>query len=128
MCYLAIKELANIAEDVIIVTSSLTKDMTGKEDSFRASAIRALCKITDTQMLAGIERYLKQAIVDKNPAVSSAALVSSLVRCCFDIEKLVYSMFYINQCMHKIISNCEEEQVNLEISTLANLTLETILL
>ena len=101
MCYLAIKELANIAEDVIIVTSSLTKDMTGKEDSFRASAIRALCKITDTQMLAGIERYLKQAIVDKNPAVSSAALVSSLVRCCFDIEKLVYSMFYINQCMHK---------------------------
>ena len=91
MCYLAIKELANIAEDVIIVTSSLTKDMTGKEDSFRASAIRALCKITDTQMLAGIERYLKQAIVDKNPAVSSAALVSSLVRCCFGKEHLIKS-------------------------------------
>ena len=88
MCYLAIKELANIAEDVIIVTSRLTKDMTGKEDSFRASAIRALCKITDTQMLAGIERYLKQAIVDKNPAVSSAALVSSLVRCSFGTEHL----------------------------------------
>lgn len=78
MCYLAIKELANVAEDVIIVTSSLTKDMTGKEDMFRASAIRALCKITDSQMLAGIERYLKQAIVDKNAPVSSAALVSSL--------------------------------------------------
>jgi len=78
MCYLAIKELANVAEDVIIVTSSLTKDMTGKEDSFRSSAIRALCKITDSQMLTGIERYLKQAIVDKNAAVSSAALVSSL--------------------------------------------------
>jgi hypothetical protein len=31
-------------------------------------------------MLQGIERYLKQAIVDKNPAVSSAALVSSVVR------------------------------------------------
>ena len=79
MCYLAIKELANIAEDVIIVTSSLTKDMTGKDESFRAPAIRALCRITDSQMLAGIERYLKQAIVDKNPSVSSAALVSSLV-------------------------------------------------
>lgn len=78
MCYLAIKELANVAEDVIIVTSSLTKDMTGKEDMFRASAIRVLCKITDSQMLAGIERYLKQAIVDKNAPVSSAALVSSL--------------------------------------------------
>lgn len=83
MCYLAIKELANIAEDVIIVTSSLTKDMTGKEDMFRASAIRALCKITDSQMLAGIERYLKQAIVDKNSSVSSAALVSALVRLFF---------------------------------------------
>ncbi|KXJ05257.1 Coatomer subunit gamma-2, partial [Exaiptasia diaphana] len=47
MVYLAIKELASIAEDVIIVTSSLTKDMTGKEDMFRGSAIRALCKITD---------------------------------------------------------------------------------
>merc|ERR1711962_373227 len=78
MCYLAIKELAGIAEDVIIVTSSLTKDMTGKEDLFHASAIRALCKITDSQMLTGIERYLKQAIVDKNPSVSSAALVSAL--------------------------------------------------
>lgn len=42
-----IKEMAEIAEDVIIVTSSLTKDMTGKEDQFRGPAIRALCKITD---------------------------------------------------------------------------------
>lgn len=30
-------------------------------------------------MLQSIERYMKQAIVDKNHAVSSAALVSSLV-------------------------------------------------
>jgi len=30
-------------------------------------------------MLQSIERYMKQAIVDKNYAVSSAALVSSLV-------------------------------------------------
>ena len=47
MVYLAIKEMATIADDVIIVTSSLTKDMTGKEDVYRASAIRALCAITD---------------------------------------------------------------------------------
>ncbi len=45
--YLSIKELSTIANDVIIVTSSLTKDMTGKEDSHRGPAIRALCKITD---------------------------------------------------------------------------------
>ena len=29
-------------------------------------------------MIAGVERFLKQAIVDKNPAVASAALVSAL--------------------------------------------------
>ncbi|GJQ71483.1 gammaCop [Trypoxylus dichotomus] len=78
MVYLGIKELSSIADDVIIVTSSLTKDMTGKEDLYRAAAIRALCSITDMTMLQAIERYMKQAIVDRNSAVSSAALVSSL--------------------------------------------------
>jgi len=77
LVYLGIKELSGIAEDVIIVTSSLTKDMTGKEDNYRAPAIRALCTITDPVMLQAIERYMKQAIVDRNQAVSSAALVSS---------------------------------------------------
>lgn len=52
--------------------------MTGREDVYRPSAIRALCRITDTGMLQAIERYMKQAIVDKVPSVSSAALVSSL--------------------------------------------------
>ncbi|VVC44848.1 Armadillo-type fold,Coatomer, gamma subunit, appendage, Ig-like subdomain,Clathrin/coatomer adaptor [Cinara cedri] len=81
MVYLGIKELSGIAEDVIIVTSSLTKDMTGKEDTYRAAAIRALCSITDVSMLQTIERYMKQAIVDKNPGISSAALVSCLHLC-----------------------------------------------
>ncbi|XP_037299870.1 coatomer subunit gamma-2 [Manduca sexta] len=78
LVYLCIKELSSTAQDVIIVTSSLTKDMTGKEDLYRAAAIRALCTITDSTMLQAIERYMKQAIVDKNPAISSAALVSAL--------------------------------------------------
>lgn len=78
MVYLGIKELSSIAEDVIIVTSSLTKDMTGREDFYRAPAIRALCSITDPTMLQAVERYMKQCIVDRNSAVSSAALVSSL--------------------------------------------------
>ncbi|VDO60573.1 unnamed protein product [Heligmosomoides polygyrus] len=77
LVYLAVKDLSGIADDVIIVTSSLTKDMTGREDVYRAAAIRALCRITDTGMLQTIERYMKQAIVDKNGAVASAALVSS---------------------------------------------------
>lgn len=78
MVYLGIKGLSTISDDVIIVTSSLTKDMTGKEDSYRAAAIRALCSITDATMLQSIERYMKQAIVDRMPSIASAALVSSL--------------------------------------------------
>ena len=39
---------------------------------------RALCSITDATMLQSIERYMKQAIVDKMPSIASAALVSSL--------------------------------------------------
>lgn len=45
---------------------------------YRGSAIRALCSITDNTMLQAVERYMKQCIVDKNPSVSCAALVSSL--------------------------------------------------
>ncbi|XP_066452260.1 coatomer subunit gamma-1 [Eleutherodactylus coqui] len=89
MCYLTIKEMASISEDVIIVTSSLTKDMTGKDDSYRGPAVRALCKITDSTMLQAIERYMKQAIVDKVPSVSSSALISSLhlLKTSFDVVK-----------------------------------------
>lgn len=54
------------------------KDMNSKIDMYRANAIRVLSKITDGTLLTQIERYLKQAIVDKNPVVASAALVSGI--------------------------------------------------
>jgi coatomer protein complex subunit gamma len=78
MMYLFIKEVAETCnpDDVIIVTSSLTKDMNSNDDLYRANAIRVLARIIDSQMLGAIERYIKQAIVDKNYLVSSAALVS----------------------------------------------------
>ncbi|OON18421.1 coatomer gamma subunit appendage domain protein [Opisthorchis viverrini] len=87
MVYLVIKELSTVADDVIIVTSSLTKDMTGSEAAFRGPAIRALCTITDASMVQSIERYLKQAVVDKSPAIASAVLTSAikLMRVCPDI-------------------------------------------
>ena len=46
---LALKEMFTVVSDVIIVTSSLTKDMTDKKDSHRGPAIRALCKITSVR-------------------------------------------------------------------------------
>jgi coatomer protein complex subunit gamma len=78
MVYLVIKALTASAEEVIIVTSCLTRDMHSKNDLYRANAIRVLCSITDASMMAQIERFLKQAIVDKQPFVASAALVSGL--------------------------------------------------
>ncbi|KAI8391211.1 adaptin N terminal region-domain-containing protein [Radiomyces spectabilis] len=78
MMYLVIKELSKTAEDVIMVTQSLIKDIQSKQETiYRANAIRALCLITDPSMIQGIERILKASIVDKTPSVSSAALVSS---------------------------------------------------
>ncbi|CAK9858868.1 unnamed protein product [Sphagnum jensenii] len=78
MVYLVIKEISPSSDEVIIVTSSLMKDMNSKTDLYRANAIRVLCRITEGGLLGQIERYLKQAVVDKNPVVSSAALVSGI--------------------------------------------------
>ncbi|KIW65007.1 hypothetical protein PV04_07299 [Phialophora macrospora] len=78
MVYLILKELAHTAEDVIMSTSIIMKDMTvGSEIIYKANSIRALCRIIDATTVQGIERLIKTAIVDKSPAVSSAALVSS---------------------------------------------------
>jgi len=78
MVYLVIKEICPGSDEVIIVTSSLMKDMNSKVDLYRSNAIRVLCKIIDGQLLAQIERYLKQAVVDKSAVVASAVLVSGL--------------------------------------------------
>ncbi|KEY68139.1 hypothetical protein S7711_08330 [Stachybotrys chartarum IBT 7711] len=78
MVHLIIKELATSAEDIIMVTSTIMKDTGGSSDAiFRPNAIRALCRIIDATTVQSIERVMKTAIVDKNPSVSSAALVSS---------------------------------------------------
>jgi coatomer protein complex subunit gamma len=48
MVYLVIKELSKIAEDVIMVTSSIMKDMQPNlEAIYRPNAIRALARIID---------------------------------------------------------------------------------
>ena len=48
MVYLIIKELAETAEDVIMVTSSIMKDTAvGSDVVYRPNAIRALCRIID---------------------------------------------------------------------------------
>jgi coatomer protein complex subunit gamma len=79
MVYLFIKEVAETCDpdDVIIVTSCLTKDMTCDVDLYRANALRVLARIVDAAMLGAIERYVKQAVVDSSGQVASSALVSA---------------------------------------------------
>ncbi|CAO3648471.1 unnamed protein product [Mucor fragilis] len=101
MMYLVIKELSGIAEDVIMVTQSLIKDIQSKQDTvYRANAIRALCLITDPAMIQGIERILKASIVDKVPSVSSAAIVSS------------YHLYHVAKDIIKRWTNEVQEAVN----------------
>ena len=78
MVYLCIKEFIPSSDEVIIITSSLMKDMNSNNDLYRANAIRVLCKIIDSQMLLQIERYLKQAVVDKSAVVASAVLAGAI--------------------------------------------------
>lgn len=78
MVYIAIKELASTANDVIMVTSSIMKDVQASSDNiYKPNAIRALVRIIDASIVQNIERLMKTAINDKQSSVSSAALVSS---------------------------------------------------
>lgn len=51
MVYLCIKDICPSADEVIIVTSSLMKDMNSKTDLYRSNSVRVLCKIIDSQLL-----------------------------------------------------------------------------
>ncbi|WVZ19916.1 hypothetical protein V8G54_007238 [Vigna mungo] len=72
MVYLMIKEISPSADEVIIVTSSLMKDMNSKIDMYKANAIRVLCRITDGTLLSQIERWSNEV---QEAVQSRAALV-----------------------------------------------------
>ena len=101
MVYLVIKELSTIAEDVIMVTSSIMKDMQPNlEVVYRPNAIRALTRIIDAQSVQSVERFFKAALVDRSPPVASASLVSS------------YHLFPISSNLIKRWSNEVQEGVS----------------
>ena len=82
MVYLVIKELSSIAEDVIMVTSSIMKDMQPNlEVVYRPNAIRALARIIDVSDTHGSHcgmLSLSTEFVRRNPynppSVSSSQL------------------------------------------------------
>jgi len=77
MVYVLLKDISEGAGSVFMVTNCLSKDMQSKNDNYRANAIRS-SRILDAGTVAQIDRYLKAAVVDKSPFVSSAALVCGI--------------------------------------------------
>ena len=63
--------------EVFIVISQLTKDIGQNENEMcKANALRVLTKIIDDLYVQSLEKYLKQALIDKSNHVVSASLVS----------------------------------------------------
>lgn len=77
LVYLAIKELSATSQDILMVTSSIMKDIQSGDLIYKPNAIRTLSKVLDPSTVSASERLFKNCIVDKNPTVSSAALISS---------------------------------------------------
>lgn len=77
--YVLIKELNVNENEVFIVISCLTKDVQLTDnDVFKANALRVLTKIIDEQYLQNIEKFLRQALIDKSNHVVSTATVSHI--------------------------------------------------
>ena len=72
-----IKELNANENEVFVVISCLTKDIAQNENEvYKANALRVLTKIIDDQYVQQLEKYIKQALIDKSIHVVSASLVS----------------------------------------------------
>lgn len=77
MMYLLLKELGPKAEENIMAFASLVKDVNGENEINKANSIRVISGLMDSKLLSQtMERFLKQAIVDKDPYVATAGLVA----------------------------------------------------
>lgn len=77
MVYLTIKELSSTSQDILMVTSSIMKDIQLGDLVYKPNAIRTLAKVLDPTTVSASERLFRNCLVDKNPVVSSAALISA---------------------------------------------------
>lgn len=66
MVYLVIKELSTVAEDVIMVTSSIMKDMQPNlEVVYRPNAIRALARIIDVSTTSAENKNEQTSAIER---------------------------------------------------------------
>lgn len=79
LVYVLIKELNVNENEVFMVISCLTKDVQLTDnDVFKANALRVLTKIIDEQYIQNIEKFMRQALIDKSQHVVSTAVVSHI--------------------------------------------------
>lgn len=78
LLFIFLRELSSSAEQVFIASSSLVKDMNSPSEVFKANAIRTLRKVGDASVIAPMERHIKQALLDKNQNVTTAALATGI--------------------------------------------------
>eukprot|EP00918_Siedleckia_nematoides_P047512 GHVU01104046.1.p1 GENE.GHVU01104046.1~~GHVU01104046.1.p1 ORF type:complete len:959 (+),score=230.90 GHVU01104046.1:2712-5588(+) len=78
MVYLLIRAIKVSDTERFMVTSELSKDVNCQNDLYRGNALRTLSRILDASTAQQQERYLVNALVDKNPFVASAAHICAL--------------------------------------------------
>lgn len=77
LAYLATKELSKTANDTLMITASIMKDIQGGQQVYKPNAVRTLSRVLDGATIHSAERLFKNCVVDSNQSVASAALVSS---------------------------------------------------
>lgn len=81
LTFLVVRELAPIADDVIIVISSLTQDITSRsEPSIRANAIRALGSVTDVHHISPTPHHANTRRLRWFPALKDSSSNACLTR------------------------------------------------
>ena len=77
MTYLVLRELSKIAQDVLIVTSSLTQDLTVKNEYFfKTGSVRALGSIIDVNKFAVLNFLPKVLVLN---ACNSGAILQAII-------------------------------------------------
>lgn len=76
MIYLSIRELSE-EPALLMITSSLLKEITGKNEENKVNALKALPYIISSNNPAQSEQLLKTVFMDKNISVINAGLLSS---------------------------------------------------
>lgn len=66
-----------MADDTLMITASIMKDIQGGQQVYKPNAVRTLSRVLDGATIHAAERLFKNSIVDSNQSVASAALVSS---------------------------------------------------